>query len=77
MPSQSFSLANLTDVGLALYGLGWQRHMARALNMPLISVTQWCHGGPLPDIRKPLANLCRLHDMGDLARKLEKLGPPE
>ena len=77
MPTQSLSLADLVDVGHALYGRGWQKALARDLHLPVITITAWCNGNALPDLRKQLADLCRLNDNADLARKLEKLGPPE
>jgi hypothetical protein len=77
-----FSLGNLVDTGSALYGRGWQTAVARELYIPVRSITRWCNGGPLPDIRRKLADLCRRHDPYDpnmerLARKLEALGPPQ
>ena len=82
MPGQPFSLANLTDTGMALYGRQWQAAMARDLSLPARSVSRWCNGAALPDIRRKLADLCRRHDPYDpnmerLARRLESLGPPE
>jgi hypothetical protein len=77
MPTQLFSLSDLVDVGRALYGRNWQKPLARDLHLPAITVTAWCYGGPLPDLRKGLADLCRLNDKGGLALKIEALGPPE
>jgi hypothetical protein len=55
--------------------------MARDLTLPVRSVTRWCNGKALPDIRRKLADLFRRHDPYDpnterLARKLESLGRP-
>jgi hypothetical protein len=82
MPGPPFSLANLTDTGLTLYGRGWQTAVARELSLPARSVSRWCNGGPVPDIRHRLADLCRRRDPYDpnmerMARKLEALGAPE
>jgi hypothetical protein len=82
MPGPPFSLANLQDVAAVLYGRQWQAAMARDLSLPVRSITGWCNGEPLPDLRRRLADLCRKHDPYDpnmerMARKLESLGPPE
>jgi hypothetical protein len=81
VPGQPFSLANLVDTGTALYGHGWQTAMARELHVPAQSITAWCDGRAIPDLRKQLADLCRRHDPYDpnmerMARKLEALSPP-
>ena len=83
MPGQPFSLAELREVADALYGRRqWQGLLARDLKIPERAVKSWFVGKPLPDIRKLLADLCRQHDADNpnlqkLARKIEKLGPPE
>ena len=82
MPGPAFSLANLRDTGEALYGRRWQGGLARDLHMPARSVKGWCDGKVLPDLRRRLADLCRLRGVDDpamlkLAHKLEQLGPPE
>jgi hypothetical protein len=82
MAGQPFSLGNLNDTGLALYGRGWQTALARDLHMPPRTVKGWCNGRALPDLRRRLADLCRQRGVDDpamlkLAHKLEQLGPPE
>jgi hypothetical protein len=82
MAGPPFSLANLRDTGEALYGQGWQTAVARDLSLPLRSITRWCSGGPLPDLRHKLADLYRRLDPCDpnmerMARRLENLSPPE
>jgi hypothetical protein len=82
MPKQPFSLADLREAVDALYGRRqWQFALARDLNTSPRAVKGWFNGQPLPDLRAKLADLCRLRDadphMQNLARKLEKLGPPE
>lgn len=82
MSGHPFSLANLQDVAAALYGREWQVAMARDLGLPVRSITGWCNGRALPDLRRRLADLCRKRDPYDpnmerMARRLESLGPPE
>jgi hypothetical protein len=83
MLGQPFSLANLRETADALYGKSrWQGLLARDLNIPERIIQSWFAGKPMPDLRKVLADLCRRHDpkhptMERMARKLEKLGPPE
>ena len=83
MPGQPFSLANLREAADALYGKRqWQGLLARDLGLPPQTIKRWFTGKPLPDIRQLLADLCRRKGVDDpnmekLARKLEKLGPPE
>jgi hypothetical protein len=52
------------------------------LAIPERVIKAWFAGRPLPDIRKPLADLYRENGGDDtamlkLARKLEQFGPPE
>ena len=83
MPTQPFSLADLRTVADALYGRRqWQVEFARDLGIPPATIKRWFTGKPLPDIRDLLAALCRRKGADDpsmeqLARKLEKMGPPE
>ena len=83
MPGQPFSLADLRTVADALYGRRqWQVELARDLGLPQQTIKRWFAGKPLPDIRQLLADLCRRKGADDpnmekLARKLEKLDPPE
>jgi hypothetical protein len=83
MPEQPFSLANLREAADARYGkCQWQGLLARDLNIPPQVIKAWFAGKPLPDIRKVLADLCRRNaadnsSLQKLARKIEKLGPPE
>ena len=83
MPGPAFSLANLRDVGEELYATPhWHALLGRDLNLPVRTVKGWFTGKRLPDLRRQLADLCRRKATDDpgmerLARKLEKLGPPE
>jgi hypothetical protein len=83
MPGQPFSLADLRTADDALCGRRqWHFALARDLNRTPRAIKGWFNGRPLPDLREKLANLCRLAalddpDMQKLARKIEKLGPPE
>ena len=82
MAGQPFSLANLLDTAEALYGRQWQAAMARDLKVSQWSIVSWCAGDRLPDLRWQLADICRWYagddrTMAKIARKLEKLGPPE
>jgi hypothetical protein len=83
MTGPAFSLANLREVADALYGKRqWQGLLAHDLNIPPRSIKAWFAGRPLPDIRKLLADLRRRNgpddfNMQKLARKIERLGPPE
>jgi hypothetical protein len=83
MPGQPFSLADLGTVADALYGRRqWQAQLAGDLKTTPRTIGRWFDGTPLPDLRRELADLCRRKDVDDpsmerLARKLEKLGPPE
>ena len=80
---QPFSLANLRDTADALYGRRqWRVELARDLKTTTPTITGWFEGKRLPDLRRDLADLCRQKGADDpnmekLARKLEKLGPPE
>jgi hypothetical protein len=82
MSGPAFSLANLRDTGRALFGPNWHARLAWELKLPERAVRKWCEGGPLPDIRERLADICRTMaalynpDLVDLALKLEQLGPP-
>jgi hypothetical protein len=83
MTGQPFSLADLRTVADELYASPqWHAALARDLNLPVRTVKGWFTGKRLPDLRKQLADLCRRNGADDpnmerLARKLEKLGPPE
>jgi hypothetical protein len=83
MPSQPLSLADLRTVAEELYASPyWHTMLARDLNLPVGTVKGWFLGRRLPDLRGQLADLCRRQAVDDpnmerLARKLEKLGPPE
>jgi hypothetical protein len=72
-----------SEGGDALYGRHqWQLALARDLNVQPRIVKGWFNGKPLPELREKLADLRRLAavdnpEMGKLALKLEKLGPPE
>ena len=83
MATQPFTLADLRDTAEALYGARqWQPLLARDLGITPQAIKRWFTGKPLPDIRKLLADLCRRKaadnpSLEKLARKIEKLGPPE
>jgi hypothetical protein len=83
MPGQPFSLANLREVADTLYPRrGWQLQLAKDLHTTPTMIRRWFNGERLPDLRRRLADLCRLRGVDDpnmlkLAHKLEQLGPPE
>ena len=84
MPGQqSFSLADLRAVADELYASPqWHAALARDLKVTTRTVEGWFDGKHLPDLRWQLADLCRRYGADDpsmerLARKLERLGPPE
>jgi hypothetical protein len=83
VPGQPFSLANLREAANALYGKRqWQGLLARDLGIPPQTIKRWFAGKPLPDLRKPLADLCRRNaadnpKMLELAHKIEEFGTPE
>lgn len=81
MPGPAFNLASLRDAAEELYATSrWHALLARDLKLPVRTVKGWFTGKRLPDLRRQLADLCRRADdpsMERLARKLEKLGPPE
>jgi hypothetical protein len=83
MSGQPFSLADLRTAADALYGRRhWRAEFARDLKTTPLTIVRWFDGTPLPDLRRELADLCRRNaadnpSMEQLARKLEKLGPPE
>jgi hypothetical protein len=83
-PRQPFSLADLRTVADALYGgRRWQPLLARDLGITPQAIKRWFAAKPLRDIRNLLADRCRRSAADNpsleeqLARKLEKLGPPE
>jgi hypothetical protein len=71
-----------TDQRHHVVQINLQLGLARDLNVQPRTVKGWFNAKPLPDLREKLTDLCRLAaadnpDMGKLALKLEKLGPPE
>jgi hypothetical protein len=83
VPRTAFNLASLRDAAEELYATPrWHALLARDLKLPVSTVKGWFTGKKLPDLRRQLADLCRRNAADDpsmerLARKLDKLGPPE
>jgi hypothetical protein len=79
---QSFSWLDVREVGESIFGRRWEKKLAWELHVTEVTVDGWIRGAPVPDLRKQLADICRRRVdvypvLADIARKLEKLGPPE